>query len=226
MQREVGVIIPVYNEAKIIKQTISDVLKVYPVVICVNDGSTDSTSAEIRKTKAILIEHPINIGQGGALQTGLEFGLQFPKIKYFVTFDADGQHNIKDTEKMIKILRAGDADIVLGSRFLGKAQHISRTKRSFLRCAVWFTNRLSGVRLTDTHNGLRACNRKVAAQLNITMPGMAHASEIIDKIGYNKWKYKEVPATITYSDYSKSKGQSMLNSVNIVIDLLMSKVAK
>lgn len=226
MNRTVCVIIPVWNEGKVIQKTIRDVLKVYPFVVCVNDGSRDNTAAEIKKTQAILIEHPINMGQGAALQTGIEYGLQHPEVEYFVTFDADGQHNIKGVQKMHKVLVNKEQDIALGSRFMGSTVNMSSFKKAAFRFAILFTNIFSGIRLTDTHNGLRMFNREFAKNLNITMPGMAHASEIIDKIGSGNWRYKEVPVTIRYTNYSKSKGQSTLNSVNVLFELLFSRVGR
>jgi polyprenyl-phospho-N-acetylgalactosaminyl synthase len=224
MHADAVVIIPVYNEEKVIEQTISDVETEFKRIICVNDGGDDNSSDCIRKTSALLVEHPVNMGQGAALQTGIEYALLYPDIKYFITFDADGQHSIADAVNMLKTIKKENLDVVVGSRFLGEAVNITLTKRIILKLAVLFTNTFSNVKLTDTHNGLRVFNRKFARELNITMPGMAHASEIIDKIGRGDWHYKEVPVTISYTDYSKSKGQSVLNSVNILIDMLVSKI--
>ena len=223
---DTAVIIPVYNEAEVIRGVVENVLKTFSKVICVNDGSQDSTSEEIDKTKAILVEHPINMGQGAALQTAIEQALKDKTIKYIVTFDADGQHSVKDAEKMLKVIKKGKVDIVLGSRFLGKVENMPLIKRIVLKAAVGFTNSFSGVTLTDTHNGLRVFTREFATKLNIAAPDMVHASEIIDKIGRDKWNYEEVPITIIYTDYSKAKGQSLTNSVNILFDLFLSRTGK
>ena len=223
---EVCVIIPVYNEGQVIKDTIEGVLKKYPYVVCVNDGSTDNSLDQIKQTNALVVDHPINMGQGAALQTGIEFALQFESFKYFVTFDADGQHSIKDVEVMVKVMTEQTVDIVVGSRFLGEAVNIKPLKKVILKLAVKFTNHFSGVRLTDTHNGLRVINRRFAEVINISMPGMAHASELIDKMGRGNWKYKEVPVKIIYTDYSKAKGQSMLNSINIFTDIILSRTKR
>jgi polyprenyl-phospho-N-acetylgalactosaminyl synthase len=226
MDREnTAFIIPVYNEQTVIAKIINEIPKKY-LVICVNDGSTDNSEKEIEKTRALIVNHPINLGQGAALQTGIEYALQLSKIEYFVTFDADGQHSVKDAEKMLDDIKKNKVDIVIGSRFLGEALNISLMKKILLKLATRFTNLLSGVNLTDTHNGLRVFNRNFAENVNLLMPGMAHSSEIIDKIGRGKWRYLEVPVTIKYNDYSRSKGQSMLNSVNILADILLNRVKK
>jgi hypothetical protein len=143
-----------------------------------------------------------------------------------VTYDADGQHSMHDVKAMMEVIKNKNVDIVVGSRFLGEAVNITVLKKIILKLAIRFTNVFSGVNLTDTHNGLRVFNRRFAESVDIQMPGMAHASEIIDKMGRGKWRYVEVPVTIHYSDYSKSKGQSMLNSVNILMDVMLSRTRK
>jgi glycosyltransferase involved in cell wall biosynthesis len=226
MNEDTYIIIPVYNEAAVIKAVATEVLKKFSNVICVNDGSSDESAQEILGTKAVLINHPINLGQGAALQTGVDYSLQDPKARYFVTFDADGQHRLKDVDNMLRIIRRDDLDIVVGSRFLGEAKDITFLKKILLKCAIVFTNLTTGIRLTDTHNGLRVFGRRFAENLKITMADMTHASEITHRIAEGGYKYKEAPVTIHYSEYSKSKGQSSLNAVNIIFDLLMHKVSK
>lgn len=222
---DVAVIIPVYNEGEVIAGVVKSVLKHFKYVICVNDGSKDDSSSKILKTKAYLIEHPINMGQGAALQTGIEFARQLP-VNYFVTFDADGQHRIQDVKLMLDEISKGKQDIILGSRFMGEAINIDATKRIVLKLAIRFSNITSGLKLTDTHNGLRVFNRKVAEGMQITLPDMSHASEILEIIATKKFRYKEVPVTIEYSDYSRSKGQSVINAVNIAFDTLLRKVGR
>jgi glycosyltransferase involved in cell wall biosynthesis len=222
MFKNVYIIIPVYNEAKIIRQVIEDTLVVFPNIICVDDGSSDASASIISQTKARLVKHPVNIGQGGAIQTGLEYALRDPAAEYFVTFDADGQHRISDAKRMVDEIQKNDYDILLGSRFLGASKNIPKLKKIILTLATKFTNYISRTRLTDTHNGLRVFNRKFAEQLDITMADMTHGTEIILIIGKSGMRYKELPVTIDYTEYSKAKGQSILNSINILFDVLLS----
>lgn len=225
MNKNVAIIIPVYNEAKVIGDVINSVSKQFKYIICVNDGSKDDSSSEISKTNAYLIEHPINMGQGAALQTGIEFARQLP-VDFFVTFDADGQHRIEDVEIMLKEIETGKYDIILGSRFLGETIGMKTSKRVILKMAVQFSNKTSGLKLTDTHNGLRVFNRVVAEGMQITLADMAHASEILEIIAAKKYRYKEVPVTIEYTDYSRAKGQSIINAVNIGFDTILRKISK
>lgn len=186
------VVIPVHNEEAVIQRVVAEVLAAYPKVVCVDDGSTDVSASEIAKTDAALVRHPINLGQGAALQTGIEFALLDPTTQYFVTFDADGQHRVEDVKLLLSVLREGEHDIVLGSRFLDAATKVTMPRRLILTAAVRYTNLTCRVRLTDTHNGLRAFNRRVAEALDIRMGGMAHASEIIALVGRCGFRYAEV----------------------------------
>ncbi len=219
-------LIPAYNEGEVIETTINAIPKYFKNIICVNDGSKDNTHFKADKTKAQVVSHAINLGQGAALQTAIDYALINESYKYFVTYDADGQHSIKDVEKMLKIIRKEKLDIVLGSRFLGKVVNISTFKKLVLKIAVRFSNFSNGLKLTDTHNGLRVFNRHTAEVLNLQMPDFAHASEILERIKHNDLKYKEVPVTITYTNYSKAKGQSMINAVNILFDVILAKVIR
>lgn len=223
---DVAIIIPVYNEGSVIEGVVQG-LHEFPNVVCVNDGSSDDSRERILASGAYLVDHPINMGQGAALQTGIEFARDhLPGVQYFATFDADGQHSVADLKTMLERIRTGDIDIVFGSRFLGEAVDITSSKRAMLRLATKFSNATSGLKLTDTHNGLRVFNRHVAETMQITMADMSHASEILEIVGRNKYRYEEVPVTITYTEYSRGKGQSMINAINIAFDTLLRKISK
>ena len=88
------VIIPCFNEGAVIGDVIRNVRHVFPNVVAVNDGSTDDSAAQIKAAGAHLVNHPVNLGQGAALQTGVEYARSQPGSRYFVTFDADGQHQV------------------------------------------------------------------------------------------------------------------------------------
>jgi hypothetical protein len=140
-----------------------------------------------------------------------------------VTFDADGQHRVKDVMRMIDRLTAEDVDIVIGTRFADQGVHseVPVLKRIVLRTAVWLSPRSRRLNLSDAHNGLRVFNRTVAGGLDIAISGMGHASEIIALVDENNWRVTEEPVEILYTDYSKSKGQPLVNGVNIVFDVFL-----
>ena len=222
---EVAIIIPAYNEGAVIHKNLKKVLKRFKYVICIDDGSKDDTLAKMKKSGVIALGHSMNLGQGASIQTGIDYALTLP-VDFFCTFDADGQHALDDVETMLETIKREKLDIVIGSRFLGKVEDIAKSKWLMLKLAVWFSNRTSGLKLTDTHNGLRVFNRRVAKTIDIQEPGFQHASEFIEKIAKNKYSYTEVPNTIRYTNYSKAKGQSMFNAVNIGLDILFRKVIK
>ncbi len=215
------VIIPVYCEAEVISQVVLEVRERFANVICVDDGSRDESAELAEKAGAFVVRHPMNLGQGAALQTGIEAALTLTGIEYFVTFDADGQHLPLDASNMVRRLREGDAEVIFGSRFLDERTKVSIPKRIVLKIAIFYTNALCGMKLTDAHNGLRAFDRNVAEAINLTHSGMAHATEIVNQIGKEGFRYAEEPVHIRYTEYSKAKGQSLWNSINILFDLII-----
>ena len=215
------VVIPLYNEDQVIADVVKDVREVFPQVVCVDDGSKDRSAELAEAAGARVVRHPVNLGQGAALQTGFDFALSDPAMRFVVTFDADGQHQVSDAEAMVTRLRAGEADVVFGSRFLDERTRPTLAKKLVLRAAVGYTNLTTRTRLTDAHNGLRAIARPVLEQVDITQNRMAHASELVAQIGATKARYVEEPVHILYTDYSRSKGQSLWNSINILAELIL-----
>jgi glycosyltransferase involved in cell wall biosynthesis len=216
---DVWIVVPAFNEAAVIGEVIADLRSVFDHVVCVDDGSTDGTGEIALRAGAHLVRHPINMGQGAAIQTGVEYARKQPGANVFATFDADGQHRIKDVAAMIDRLAVGDVDVVIGTRF-GR-NDVSRPpllKRITLRTAARLSRRGRRLGLTDTNNGLRVFNKTVADGLDITMSGMSHANEIVMMIAENNWRVVEQPVEVLYTEYSKSKGQPLLNGVNIIFD--------
>lgn len=214
------VVIPMFNEATMIRSVVQDVLLQFPHVVCVDDGSSDESVAQALAAGAHVVQHPINLGQGASLQTGFEFALQDPEMTEVLTFDADGQHQVADAVGMVAKLRDERLDVVIGSRFLDDRTKMAASKRAVLRLAATYTRATTGMPLTDAHNGLRVLDRKLVEQINLTQNRMAHASEIVEQIGRLKATWAEYPTHIVYTQYSKAKGQSLLNSVNILVELL------
>jgi len=212
-------VVPLYNEAKVVREVIQHARTVFPNIVCVDDGSSDDSVAEALAGGAIVVQHPFNLGQGAALRTGLDYALSDKSAKYFVTFDSDGQHRVEDALAMIDRLATGTVDVVVGSRFLDQRTQPGALKKLVLKTAVMFERLSTGVKLTDAHNGLRAFNRTAATKIRIDQNRMAHASEIVAEIRRNDLRYTEMPVHVVYTDYSKSKGQSIWNSVNIISDL-------
>lgn len=214
------IVIPMYNEAQVVGDVITELRKTFPYVVCVDDGSSDGSQEIAREAGAVVIQHPVNLGQGASLQTGISYALTDPEVDAIVTFDADGQHRVEDALAMVERIRSGEAEIVLGSRFLDGRTKLSTAKRIVLRTAAIQSRLATGLALTDAHNGLRVLSPKVARGIHLTQNRMAHASELVHQVAEMKPRWVEHPVEIIYTDYSKSKGQSLLNSVNILAELL------
>jgi glycosyltransferase involved in cell wall biosynthesis len=218
---DVWLVVPLYNEATVIADVIRDALPTFPNIVCVDDGSRDESAALAEEAGARVVRHPINLGQGAALQTGFSYALTDPGMRYVVTFDSDGQHRPEDALALVERLRDEPLDIVLGSRFLDNRTKPGLLKRIVLKLAVVFTTVTTGVRLTDAHNGLRAITREALGTVVIRQNRMAHASEIVTLVGRGRLRFAEHPVHIIYTDYSRAKGQSLWNSVNILVDIVM-----
>jgi polyprenyl-phospho-N-acetylgalactosaminyl synthase len=216
-------VLAAYNEAQVISEVVTALCREGVQVVVVDDGSRDGTAREARRVGARVLRHPINRGQGAALQTGIEYALSIG-AEVVVTFDADGQHDPADLHHLVTPVVSGECDIALGSRFLDDRSRIAPTRRMVLKLGVLFTRLISRVRVSDTHNGLRAFSRRAARDLTISMDGMAHASEIIDQIRVHGWRFREVPVSVRYTPYSVAKGQRSSNAVRIAHEMLAEKL--
>ncbi|WP_054953123.1 glycosyltransferase family 2 protein [Flaviflexus massiliensis] len=218
--RDTWLVVPLYNEATVIADVITETLKVFPNIVCIDDGSSDNSAILARDAGAHVAQHPINLGQGAALQTGFSWVLTYTDAKYVVTFDADGQHRTSDALGMVNCAEDNDLSFVLGSRFLSETHQAGWLKKLVLRTAARATKYRTGMVLTDAHNGLRVLRRDALERIHLKQNRMAHASEIINQLADTKLPWTEYSVTIDYTDYSRSKGQSLLNGVNIVTEML------
>ncbi len=219
----IWVVVTAYNESSVISEVVKGIRQGGYSVVVVDDASSDDTGDRALSAGARVLRHPINLGQGAALQTGIAFALR-NEAQYIVTFDGDGQHRPEDIASLTDALMRHQADFALGSRFLGNALDLPRLRRAILRLAVLFTRLTTGLKVTDAHNGMRAMTRRGASYIRLRQNRMAHASEILDQIARSKLAYVEVPVTIVYTAYSLQKGQRISNSVSILIDLLTRRL--
>ncbi len=203
-----------------------------PVLVFVDDGSsrTGTTldchlsplkglSAEVACTR-----HPINRGQGAAIQTALEIARSSRvNASYFATFDSDGQHDPQDVVTMVSELRQRSLNIVFGNRFEAARSGgtgIPVLRWLLLRLASAFERTVTGLRLTDAHNGLRVFDRAAADKIELYQDRMAHATEFKAIVSRHSLRYGEVPVTITYSEESLSSGQRNSDALRVLVELL------
>lgn len=220
-QNNIWIVVAAYNEGSRLTNTLKS-LATQGSTVVVDDGSRDNTFEVACGFPVWVLQHPINCGQGAALQTGIDFALS-RGAEAIVTFDADGQHDPADLPRMLEPVLSGQADVTLGSRFLGATQNMPRSRRLLLKLAILFTRLTNGLTLTDTHNGFRVFSRKAAQQIRIRQPRMAHASEILDQIAKHELRYVEVPVTVRYHASTLAKGQSSWDAFRITGHLLAGR---
>lgn len=218
-------VVPVYNEdAAVVRETISGILPFYKQVVLVDDGSTSDIKKTIRDLPVYFLRHPINLGQGASLQTGTDFAL-LNGAEYIVHFDADGQHNPADIVPMLRVMQKDVADIMLGSRFKSKerADNVPLFRRIVLQFGRIINFIITGMWLTDAHQGLRVLNKKAASLIRLRENRQAHATEILLEIKKNRLRWQEIGVSTLYTKYSLAKGQKSLNAFTIFIDLVLNK---
>ncbi len=227
INNDIFIIIPAYNEKTVIREVVLSLhAHNYKNIIIIDDGSSQNLFEEIQDLRVYYLKHYVNLGQGAALQTGFCYALK-NRASICVTFDADGQHSANDLQRMIEPIRENKADIVLGSRFLVKDKSAIPSIRKLILNIGRFVNFcFAGILLTDAHNGLKAFNRKVLEKIFLEENRMSHASEILMQVSKHKFRFREVPVNIHYSDYANKKGQKNVDSIKILFDLIMFKLFK
>ena len=220
------IVIPAFNEEGSIGSVIKELKQNgYKNIVVVDDGSTDKTFQKAKKEKVEVLRHIINRGQGAALKTAIDCALE-KGADIIITYDADGQHSIKDIKKIVKPVKNKKVDITLGSRFLKKNKDTPFIRKIFLKGGAFVIFLMYGIKLTDSHNGFRAMSKKAAQKIEITSDGMEHASEILEQVKKKKLKYMEVPVKIVYTDYSMKGGQNTFNSFKILFKMLTRWILK
>lgn len=230
------VIIPAYNESKKIFDVVAGVRQHGYDVVVVDDASPDATLDEARRAGAVVLRHFVNRGYGAALSTGNAYAVRHG-YDIAVHFDGDGQHSADEIRRVVAPIQKGEADVVVGSRFLhppfsppltkkGRWGSVPVLRKLLIKLAIIFTWAFSGIKLTDAHNGFRAFSRRALAVIDCRQDGMSYASEVIDQIAEHKLNVREAPVTITYTDYSRAKGESNIKKALLGARFLWGKVIR
>ncbi|GAB4417803.1 MAG: glycosyltransferase family 2 protein [Bacteroidia bacterium] len=215
------VVVPAYNEAPALPATVGGLLQAGYQVVVVDDASTDDTPQVLDRQALHYLRHRVNLGQGAALQTGMDYARSLG-AQWVIHFDADGQHRVEDLPALLAPLLGGQADVALGSRFLrGDTGTMPRGRRRLLRAAIWINGLFTGLWLSDAHCGLRALNRQALDRIRLRSNRMAHATEILTQIRRTGLRYTEVPVEVRYTDYARQKGQSFRHAFGILGDLIL-----
>ena len=222
---KVLIVIPAHNEAQKIYSVVQNVIDRGYDVVVIDDGSSDSTADKARKAGAVVLKHFVNRGYGAALETGNQYALR-NNYDVIVHFDGDGQHNADEIKNLVNPIIREKVDVVIGSRFLRDNESVPIIRKILIKLAIIFTWIISGMKLSDAHNGFRAFSRGALEVLECKQDGMSYASEVIDQIAEHKLRVGEMPVTIQYTDYSKSKGESNIKKILVGVRFLWGKVIK
>ncbi|MDF2190959.1 glycosyltransferase family 2 protein [Paraflavitalea sp. CAU 1676] len=223
--KQVFVVIPVFNDLSVIRHVVQELLSMYEYrIVIVDDGSIIPVNTFLVGLPVYCLRHRVNLGQGAALETGFQYAFKCG-ADIVVTFDGDGQHVAEDVRTIVKPLMDGEVEVVLGSRFLEDGvSEVPVVRKMVLRIGRLVNFALGGGLLSDAHNGLRAVSREALEKISITENRMAHASEILFEIKRHRLSYREVPVTVNYTDYSRQKGQSGVDGIKILFDLVLHKL--
>lgn len=223
-----------YNESSRIREVLATIEQAgYHHIVIVDDGSTDGTRDVLQDYihKWIhYIRHPINRGGGAALETGFEYIRRHRakhNWKYVVTFDADGQMDIKDMKVFIEAFETDPSlDIVIWSRLLEWSVIEKMPWYRHMIVLVWgriFTRLISGITPSDPHNWYRMMKSDILDKIHLTMDGFEYSSELIDAIAIGWFQWKDVPVHIVYDAYTLSKWQKASNAINIALKMIHKK---
>lgn len=224
---KVFVTIPSYNEGRVLRASLIPLSSTGHSLVVVDDGSSDNTWEQLASLPVHRVRHPFNLGQGAALQTGMSYALR-AGAEYIVHFDADGQHSVEDIPGLLDPLLRGEADVVLGSRFLREAdlQAVPPSRRVLLKGAIFVNWLMTGLWLSDAHNGARALTRRAAEKIMLRENGFAHATEILQQIHTQQLSFVERPTRIHYTEYSLHKGQRFWHAFDVFVDLLIKRILR
>lgn len=225
MSNNIYIVVPSYNEeCAVLRATISRLTEKGYRTVVVDDGSNLPCSECLKEIDVHIIRHKVNLGQGAAIQTGIEYALK-NGAEYIVTFDADGQHDVEDIPKMLQHLEKNQLDFVFGSRFMkGAGTNVSLGRRILLYISIFLNYLISGVWLSDCNNGLRLFNAKAASMLKIQECRRTHCSDIITQVAESKLRFDLHPVNVAYTPYSKGKGIKSTDGLKIFLDLILYKL--
>lgn len=227
---KVALVIPAYNEGKIIKRVVKDLAATFKnsnytyQIVVVDDGSKDDTTEQARAGGAYVIRHLLNSGSGGATATGLSFAYQ-NGFDIATTSDADGQHHPEDVLKGVDLMAAGNHDLLIGSRLIDNSG-MSRVKILGNQGLSFITRALFGINITDSQSGLRIFSKRALAELKWKTSGYEFCSEMLWRAKQQGMVIEEFPIKAIYTDYSMAKGQNNWNAINIVKSLVQRRIVE
>jgi len=210
---------PAFNESKKIEEIIQKIKKKADYIIICNDGSTDSTGEIAKKMGVIVINHEKNLGYGSAIKS---IFLKAKEIEadILITFDADGQHRVEDIQSVIQPIIDGDADIIIGSRFLKEHNtDMPKYRKIGIKTITNLTNLGSEIKLTDSQSGFRAYHKRVISHITPSENGMGVSTEILIKAKKEQFRIKEISIKVSYEG-DTSTHDPISHGVSVVLSTI------
>ena len=216
---KIAIGLPAFNEAKNIASIITQLKKKYKLIIVCDDGSSDLTAAISEEMGVVVVKHKKNLGYGAAIRS-LFLKAQELDCDILVTFDSDGQHQISDIENVIKPIQNKEANIVIGSRFLGNVEGTLPTYRKLgIKAITNLVNSNTGNKITDSQSGFRGYDKKTLEKIIPSESGMGVSTEILIKANAQELKIIEVPITILYQKEISSQ-QTLSHGTSVILSTM------
>lgn len=201
---KIAIGLPAFNEEKNIASIILQLKNIYDLIIVCDDGSSDLTASISEEMGSIVIKHKKNLGYGTAIRSLFSKAREL-ECDILVTFDSDGQHKVSEIENVIEPIIKNEADIVIGSRFLGSIEgKIPAYRKLGIKAITNLVNSTTGKKITDSQSGFRAYNKNVLEKIIPSESGMGVSTEILIKANKNKFRISEVPIKILYEGDTSS----------------------
>jgi|AntAceMinimDraft_10_1070366.scaffolds.fasta_scaffold22630_4 glycosyltransferase involved in cell wall biosynthesis len=224
--KKIFLVIPVFNEVRIIKEVIAEIKKAgYYHLVIVDDGSKDGTYQAIEGIPCVTaLRHKFNCGKGASVKTGIEAALMLG-ADIIVTLDGDGQHDPLDIKKLICPIERDNFDVVLGSRLINP-KGMPKSRLLFNKFGNFYTWVMYGLKVNDSQSGFRAYSRPIASRINPQANRYDFDSEIIKEISFRELRFKEVPIKVRYTKYSmgKQQKQGLKNGVKTALRILWNVI--
>lgn len=215
MYQDFLIVVPAYNEEKNIGKLLSKLVPKFQNILVVDNSSQDQTVKEVEKFPVFCAKHKYNLGKSLSMKTGMNFAIS-KKKNYVAYLDADGQHKVKDLEKICSIIKNKNYDAVLGYR--KNLNNLNNKKKYGTKLLEFFFRALYKKSLKDIQSGLRVIDTKIFKKINWSSSGITHYfadAEITCLLCLGKFKITQVPIDTVVSE--KYKGMNLLQGILLLI---------
>ena len=215
---KVLIMLPAYNEELTIGSVVA-LAKKYGDVLVVDDGSEDRTFEIAQNAGAVVLKHDVNRGKGQALKTGFEYALS-KDYDVVVCLDADGQHNPDEIPLLLEPIIKGEADLVVGSRYLNESKKKIPLYRRFGLWVLNITTKMAANVEIDSQSGFRALNKRALESLDLSSDDYAIDADMIVKASEKGVRLGEVPITVRYDVPNKHKKNPLIHGLGVLSDIV------